>query len=345
MKNNCNSVRQIQADKEQILVVDFGGQTAHLICRRLRDHGVYAQIISPLTPVFKWLHKCDLQNIKGLIFSGSPFSVYEENAPQPCEQILALAALVPTLGICYGLHWFSQHLGGRVEALEHKEYGPNSVHVLQPDELLTKYIAPDFISWMSHADSLKSLPPQFELLGQSEHGLPAIVRSVGLNIASSALRDAVQNGLASAGFSETQSTAIIAKDFQFYGLQFHPEVSHCEYGQQFLTNFAAVICNCATSWTLESWQKAEAKEICRQVGDSPVALLISGGVDSSVVAAMLLRHLPAEQIHLLYFDTGLMRLGETEQVAMQLSELGAKYVHQVDARAGVYPGSGWDFRT
>ena len=319
-------------DDPQILVVDFGGQTSHLICRRLRDSRICAQIIPPLTPVFDWLRSCarSWQNIKGLIFSGSPFSVYQAGAPQPHDQILALASAVPTLGICYGLHWLAQHLGGRVEALEHREYGPNPVRILQQGTPLLQGIGPKFVSWMNHADSLKALPSSFELLGQSGQGLPAIVRSVGLKARDSALSDRICRGLTALTPSTVE--ALLDSELEWYGLQFHPEVSHCELGQQFLSNFALAVCGCDLTWALGSWEKSVAAEIRQQVGAAPIVLLISGGVDSAVVAALLLSHLSAEQIHLLYCDTGLMRQGETEQVVQQLSELGAKHFHQVDAR-------------
>ncbi|WGK70316.1 glutamine-hydrolyzing GMP synthase [Candidatus Haliotispira prima] len=339
---------------KQILVVDFGGQTSHLICRRLRDSGVYAQVISPLTPVFQWFQDCDCdwRDIRGLIFSGSPFSVYAQDAPRPHRQILALAAAVPTLGICYGLHWLTQHLGGQVKALEHKEYGPNPVKVLAPQVLAQETLVPggaqdhtvspilagvpdSFVSWMSHADSLQSLPRYFTLLAESEQGLPAIIRSEGLKIRDSALYSEMAQGLAEAGQildGKILDEEILDGEWELYGFQFHPEASHCESGSQFLANFALSVCGCDAAWALESWEKSVATEIKEQVADAPVVLLISGGVDSSVVAALLLRYLPAEQIHLLYFDTGLMRLGETAQVVGQLTELGAKYFRQVDAQ-------------
>ncbi len=342
MNGSVPAIEQMQ----QILVVDFGGQTSHLICRRLRDAGVYAQIISPMTPVLDWLRESgtDMTCIKGLILSGSPFSVYEADAPQPSDQILALAALVPTLGICYGLHWLSQQLGGTVRALEHKEYGPNPVELTvglpsqqqdfrqntkSPTQLL-QGIGSRFTSWMSHADSLQSLPPHFALLGRSEQGLPAIIYSEGLSLRDSTLYARVKLGLR--GFAGLAEKLPADAEWQLYGLQFHPEASHCEFGQQFLANFALGICGCANNWALESWEHSVASEIRGRVGKQSVVLLISGGVDSSVVAALLLRYLPPEQIHLLYFDTGLMRQGESEEVLRQLTQLGARHLHQIDAR-------------
>ena len=323
----------------QILVVDFGGQTSHLICRRLRDAGVYARIIAPSTPVFTWLAEQNesWQSVKGLILSGSPFSVYEANAPQPCDQILALAATVPTLGICYGLHWLARELGGEVEALPQKEYGPNPVEIVAGGGrvALLNDVPQRFVSWMSHADSLKSLPPQFELLGQSEQGLGAIVRSVGLRVQGSALHERILFGLQSAACPALQAPEpeqVLAGELELYGLQFHPEASHCEAGSRFLANFAHSICRCKGDWALESWEQRCGCELRRQVQTAAVVLLISGGVDSAVVAALLLRYLKPKQIYLLYFDTGLMRQGESEEVAMQLRELGARHFYQINVQ-------------
>ena len=327
----------IEQNTEQILIVDFGGQTSHLICRRLRDTGIYAQIISPSTPVFTWLanQNGNWQAVKGLIFSGSPFSVYEPNAPEPCDQILALAAIVPTLGICYGLHWLSRKLGGQVEALEQKEYGPNSVEIVADKcELeFLKNIPQRFVSWMSHADSLKSLPAKFQLLGKSQQGLSAIARSVGLKVQDSMLHQRISLGLQSATSLTLETIEqVLSGELELYGLQFHPEVSHCEAGSQFLTNFARSICRCKGNWALENWEQHIAEKLRQQVQTAAVVLLISGGVDSAVVAALLLRYLKSEQIHLLYFDTGLMRLGESKEVAMQLKELGAKHFYQINVQ-------------
>lgn len=274
---------------DTILVLDFGGQTAQLICRRIRDAGVYGTVLPGDAP----LDREALRGVKGIVLSGSPHSVYEPAAPRPDPALRA--AGVPILGICYGLQRLVTDAGGRVAAGAAREYGRSRIHIRAPSPLFAG-VTDGFVSWMSHSDVIER-PAGLATVAVSENGHPAVM----------------QDG---AGI---------------YGLQFHPEVSHCEFGARILRNFAVGVCGARRDWSLERFLESIAARVRRQVGAAPVVTLISGGVDSAVVAALLLRALDPGQVHLLYVDTGLMRDAETEEVLAGLRSLGAANLHAVDA--------------
>jgi GMP synthase (glutamine-hydrolysing) len=276
---------------DTILVLDFGGQTAQLIGRRIRDAGVYADIV----PANTSLTDEALSGVRGLILSGSPYSVNDGQAPEPDPKILSLG--LPILGICYGIQWLVHQSGGKISASETREFGRARLKADSNSPLL-KGVPESFVSWMSHGDSIEDPGDSFRIIGRSEHGAAAILTH--------------------------------DKD-QVFGLQFHPEVSHCEYGTEILENFAFEVCGTKREWTVDRYLE-QARDLVRsKAGDRPVLLLISGGVDSTVTGALLLRSLPAEQIHLMYIDTGLMRKNETEEVVRSLKKLGAKHLHSIDA--------------
>lgn len=281
---------------DTIAVLDFGSQTAQLIGRRIRECGVYAEILSGTDPIPETLK----ENVKGIVLSGSPASVHEEGSPRVHSSVLEFG--VPVLGICYGLQQIVHEAGGRISRAEKREYGRSRLSLLHEHPLFDD--VPDgFTSWMSHGDSLAELPAGFSLIASSEHGLPA----------------AVQNA-----------------DGSIVGIQFHPEVSHCEYGTRILQNFAIGICGAAQSWSMEQYVDT-ARETIRTTADKrSVLVLISGGVDSTVVAALILSALPGTQVHLMYVDTGLMRAGETEEVTRTLESLGAENIHVIDAKDRFY---------
>ena len=268
---------------EKILILDFGSQTTQLIARRLREREIYAEIIPGDTKIYPET----LDQVKGIILSGSPSSVYSEGAPKPDPYLYSLD--LPLLGICYGFQRITKDFGGEVEALDTREYGRSRI-TLERESPLFKGIPDSFLSWMSHGDSISRLAPGFELIARSEHH-PAAFR---------------------------------CKEKRIYGLQFHPEVTHCEFGTDILHNFAVEICNCRKEWSITQFLKQEKEEILEKVGSNKVLLLISGGVDSTVVGALLLSTLKPEQVYLLYIDTGLMRFEETEEVTETLRSLGAK---------------------
>jgi GMP synthase (glutamine-hydrolysing) len=275
---------------DKILVLDFGGQTCQLIGRRLREGGVYAEIQAndfSLTPDH-------LRDVKGIILSGSPYSVYEQDAPKVDPRLLETG--LPILGICYGFQLLTHQLGGEVRSLPVKEYGRVPV-TLTASNPLFEGVPSGFVSWMSHGDSVHRLAPGFETLGESDNH-PAV--------AWSAAR-------------------------KFWGIQFHPETSHCEFGNTILWNFAFGICGAKKEWNMDLYLEQEGVSIRQRVKKETVLLMISGGVDSMVAGAMLLKILDPAQVHLLYVDTGLMRKGESEEVFENLKALGAKNLHIVHA--------------
>ena len=284
---------------DTILILDFGSQSTQLIGRRIRQLGVYSTIVRGDAP-FDSLPR---DGVRGIILSGSPYSVYEPGSPTVDRRIYS--ADVPILGICYGLQRVCVDHGGTVAPLGKKEYGRARIDVSDPARLFARVPGKSFISWMSHGDSLTEVPAGFRVIASSESGIPA-------------------------GFvDETR---------RIWGVQFHPEASHCEHGMEILEAFVDDICGARREWNMDAFLAREREELARRVGARKVVLLISGGVDSCVVAALLLRSLDPEQVHLMYIDTGLMRKNETEEVLATLGTLGARHVHGIDASEKFYAG-------
>ncbi len=284
---------------DKILILDFGGQSTQLIGRRVRQLGVFSEIVPGDTP----LERLPLAGTAGIILSGSPYSVYEKGAPEVDKRLYD--ARVPVLGICYGFQRLSADHGGSVEALGRKEYGRARVTVEKPAALFARLPSPSFVSWMSHGDSVTAPPPGFTVVARSESGIPA---------------------------------AFADEKRRIWGVQFHPETSHCEFGMEILEAFVRDICGARGDWNMSSFLERERGELARRIADRPVVLLISGGVDSCVVAGLLLASLNPGQVHLMYIDTGLMRQGESGEVLASLSGLGARHVHPIDASARFYAG-------
>ncbi len=277
---------------EKIIIFDFGSQSTQLIGRRVRQLGVYSEIV----PGDASFDSLDLKDAKGFILSGSPSSVYEDGAPIVDGRIYK--AGLPVLGICYGLHRLATDHGGRVSSLGHKEYGRARVIIREKTTLFAKVPGDSFVSWMSHGDTVTTVPGGFKVIAASEAGLPA---------------------------------AFVGDSGKIWGVQFHPEVSHCQYGLEILEAFLLDVCGAKREWDMEAFLRSEREKIVEHVGDREVVLLVSGGVDSSVVAALLLKSLNPGQVRLLYIDTGFMRKGESREVMENLSALGAKHVSAVDA--------------
>ncbi|MDR2536169.1 MAG: glutamine-hydrolyzing GMP synthase [Treponema sp.] len=296
---------------DSILILDFGSQTTQLIGRRIRDLGVYTEIL----PGDRKLTDADLANVRGIILSGSPASVYSPDGAVPDRRIYTQG--VPLLGICYGLQRMNKDQGGTVEALPQREYGGVEVTVSIPPTnhlffaafdrsiLLSDIIARQvpakseastvsFMSWMSHGDTLTHLAPGFREYGRSSTGFPAVV------------------------LHESQP---------WFGLQFHPEATHCERGIEIIAAFVFGVCACKPEWTMEQYIETVRTSLAEKVGNSPVLLLISGGVDSTVAGGLLLKTLQSDQVHLMYIDTGLMRKNETLTVKDSLERLGAQRLH------------------
>ena len=276
---------------DTILILDFGGQTCQLISRRIREIGVYSEIVSHDFKITEELPP----SIKGFILSGSPSSVYEEGSPKPDMKIFETG--LPVLGICYGVHCMMDMLGGKVGPLEKREYGRSKLTISGSSHLFSN-VPRGFTSWMSHGDSIITAAPDFDIIGLSEHGIPA----------------ALEN-----------------KKKKLYGIQFHPEVTHCEYGNKILENFSINICGAQKEWSMKAYIESVSLELRKKAGDKKVLLLISGGVDSTVTGGLLLKILSPEQVHLMYIDTGLMRKNESRDVAENLKRLGASHLHLIDA--------------
>ncbi len=282
---------------DKILILDFGSQSTQLIGRRVRQLGVYSEIVAGDSPV----GDIDFTDAKGIILSGSPFSVYEEGAPVVDREIYSKG--LPVLGICYGLHRLATDHGGTVSSLGHKEYGRARIELKEKTKLFSRVPRRSFLSWMSHGDTVTETPPGFRIIATSEAGLPA---------------------------------AFAGDSGMSWGVQFHPEVSHCQYGMEVLEAFVLDISAAKPQWDMEAFLRRERETIRIAVGGTDVVLLISGGVDSSVVAALLLKSLDPGRVRLLYVDTGLMRKGESREVIENLSGLGATYVTTVDASDRFY---------
>ncbi len=285
---------------ESILIFDFGSQTTQLIARRIRESGVYTDIVPGDTPA----DQLDIEQVKGLIFSGSPSSVYDADAPQVDPAVYELG--LPILGICYGFQRMTQDLGGSVASLDKREFGRSRVEYRKESPLF-EGIPEGFASWMSHGDSIERLAQGFVLNAESEH-----------HIASALLPEK-----------------------NFFGIQFHPEVSHCEHGDMVLSNFVHRICGAERNWSMEAYLDQVSAEVRETVGDQKVLLLISGGVDSTVVGGLLLQALPHDQVYLMYIDTGLMRKDESIEVERILTSLGAQHlsiIHAEDEFLGALAG-------
>ena len=258
---------------EVIPILDFGSQYSQLIARRVREKGVYSELVRPDMPA------ADLRkmNARGLILSGGPSSVYEPNAPRCDPAIFDMG--IPILGICYGMQLGVQILGGQVKPARAREYGRARLHIARPDALV-KGLPDDTTVWMSHGDQVCELPPEFEAIATTATCPYAAARH---------------------------------RTRPFYGVQFHPEVTHTPRGEQVLHNFLYEICRCAGTWTMESFIDQTVRRVRQQVGSGKVICGLSGGVDSSVVAAMLHKAI-GEQLVCIFVDNGLLRNKERELV-------------------------------
>jgi GMP synthase (glutamine-hydrolysing) len=297
---------------DKIIILDFGSQTTQLIDRRIRDLGVYTEIIPGDSPLTEEVLGSQT-GVRGIILSGSPESVYTPAGAVPDQRLYTCG--LPLLGICYGLQRMTQDQGGLVEPLPEREYGAIGVTITIPPgmpehaaRLLTGFdstvpcapLLTRFTAWMSHGDTLTRLAPGFREYGKSDTGYPAVV---------------------------------IHESKPWFGLQFHPEVTHCEGGTALLAAFVFGVCACKAGWTMEHYLEEVQADLRTQVGANPVLLLISGGVDSTVTGALLLKTLGSDQVHLMYMDTGLMRKDETKTVTATLERLGARYLHIIRCEA------------
>lgn len=281
--------------QDRILILDFGSQYSQLIARRVREAGVYSEI-----------HAFDMSdedirafNPRGIVLSGGPESVHQEGSPRAPKTVFELG--VPVLGICYGFQTMSEQLGGKVEAGLVHEFGYAKIDITHQDKLLSKINDEKNQSqvWMSHGDKVASLPT---------------------------------------GFTVTSSTpncpyaSASDEDRQLYGVQFHPEVTHTEKGEQLISNFVHIICGCGNAWNSENIIEMRIEQLKNQIGNQKVLLGLSGGVDSSVVAALLHRAI-GDQLTCVFVDNGLLRLNEGDQVMQMFAENMGICVIRADSEA------------
>lgn len=273
----------------KILILDFGSQYTQVIARRVRECQVYSQIVRYDTPAAE-LKK---MGARGIILSGGPSSVYSKNAPQVDPAIFKLG--LPILGICYGMQLMGFHLGGKVEHSERREYGAGMLNVKRNCELF--HGLPDQLDiWNSHGDKLTKLPKGYQVVATTDN---------------------------------SPFAAIEDPKRKFYGLQFHPEVAHTPRGKEILQNFVYNICGCKMDWTMGSFIEQTCEEIRQQVGDDHVVLGLSGGVDSSVAAALLHKAI-GDQLTCIFVNNGLLRANEEEVVQRVFGEnfhIKLKYVN------------------
>ena len=270
---------------QSVVILDFGSQTTQLIARRVREAGVYCEIHPCTTPAAA----VAAMQPAGLILSGGPMSVYDDGAPQADPALLTLrradtGAPVPVLGICYGLQAIARALGGRVEAGHRREFGRATLAGHDPTPLF-EGIPDGSTVWMSHGDHITQLPDGFRAVASTDNA-----------------------GVAA--FANTPGPG----DAPVYGVQFHPEVVHTEHGARLLANFVRGVCGLAGDWTTGSFIDEKVAEIAVTVGpDDHVVLGLSGGVDSSVAAALIHRAI-GDRLTCVFVDNGLLRAGEFEQV-------------------------------
>ncbi|MBI5410714.1 MAG: glutamine-hydrolyzing GMP synthase [Nitrospirae bacterium] len=268
---------------DRILILDFGSQYTQLIARRIREAQVYSQILPCNTPLATIL----AYRPNGLILSGGPASVYDRKAPLLPKQLLDEG--LPILGICYGMQLVTHLLEGDVAKAAHREYGRAELMVDDASDLFKGAAAgPSFTVWMSHGDRIERMPKGFRSIAHTNNSPVAAMKAVGGHR-------------------------------RIYCLQFHPEVAHTEGGFKILQNFAYDICGCKPTWTMHSYVDTAVEQIREQVGKERVICALSGGVDSSVAAALTHRAI-GDQLTCIFVDNGLLRKGEREQVKQTFAQ-------------------------
>ena len=266
--------------KEMILILDFGSQYTQLIARRVRELNVYCEI-------HPWNKVPELTgDISGVILSGSPFSTLDENAPKP--DLSKIKGKFPLLGVCFGAQFLSNNYGGEVLPSSIREYGRANLSFVSSNNELTKGISTGSQVWMSHGDTIKMVPDNYEIIAST---------------------------------SDVEVAGYHIKNEETYGIQFHPEVYHSLEGGILLKNFIVDICNCSQSWRPDSFVESTVEQLKSKIGKDKVILGLSGGVDSSV-AAVLLHKAIGKNLHCIFVDNGLLRKNEFESVLESYKGMG-----------------------
>lgn len=274
---------------EKILILDFGSQYTQLIARRVREQNVYCEI-HPFNKV------PELDNTwKGVILSGSPFSVRDKNAPIP--DLSKIKKSYPLLGVCYGAQFLAQNYGGEVLPSKHREYGRARLNYIDQENKLMKGLDVDTQVWMSHGDTITKIPENYQVI---------------------------------TGTSDVKFGGFKIMNEETYGIQFHPEVYHTTQGKQLLENFLVEICGCKQDWTPSAFADDTIKELKEKLGNDKVVLGLSGGVDSSV-AAVLLHKAIGKNLTCIFVDNGLLRKNEFDKVLESYKDMGLNVIG-VDAK-------------
>jgi GMP synthase (glutamine-hydrolysing) len=304
---------------EKILILDFGSQYTQLIARAVREANVYCEII-PYQKPFTFE-----PGLKGIILSGSPFSVNEEKAPD--VNVQEFITKVPVLGVCYGAQLTAKRFGGKVEKSNKREYG-RAILQRSKDDLLLKDVSPQSQVWMSHADTILELPEGFELLATTTTIPIAAFRKLN-NSHPGSFPEATGNTQAA-----KETLTALPAEFPLYGVQFHPEVYHSTEGKKILHNFLVNICGCSQNWTPAHFITDTVEALKKQIGDRKVIMALSGGVDSTV-AATLIHKAIGDRLHGIFVDNGVLRKDEFATVLETYARLGLN-VKGVDARERFY---------
>jgi GMP synthase (glutamine-hydrolysing) len=279
--------------QETILILDFGSQYTQLIARRVRELNVYCEI-HPFNDYPELT-----SDIKGVILSGSPFSVRDSEAPVP--DLSGIRNKYPLLGVCFGAQFLAQHYGGEVVPSETREYGRAHMNFIEHSTPLFDGIEEGSQVWMSHGDTIKRLPEGYQLIGSSK---------------------------------DVKNAAFHIQGEQTYGIQFHPEVYHSTDGLKLLRNFVVDICGCHQNWTPDSFIETTVEELRKQIGGGKVVLGLSGGVDSTVAATLIDKAI-GDRLYCIFVDNGLLRKNEFEGVLDQYKHLGLN-VKGVDSKSRFY---------
>ncbi len=290
-RTNSNSITQTDStdhnqapqenshQSEMVLILDYGSQFSMLITRRIRELNIYSELVPwDVDPV-----ELSYDNIKAIILSGGPASVYDESAPDLPEWVLETDT--PILGICYGMQILAQKLGGTVSSADNREYGHALIDTNSGDQKLFKNLPNSLSVWMSHGDQITELPPDFKVIAKSQNA----------------------------------PIAAISDSKDRYGIQFHPEVAHTPQGTDILRNFLFDIAECSGNWTASSFVEDTITEIRNTVGNQKVICALSGGVDSAV-AATLVHKAIGDQLTCIFVDNALLRHGEPERVVSTFRE-------------------------